>query len=194
MSPAVGAGPSREVVEVRRRVVRVMASVGIAAGAIGLGAAPAGAGGGGHCPDPIAEASGTAVDMVDACFTPTVLHAHVGETITFTNRDPMEHNVAPAGWGWGHVDTLRQGESFTASFDEAGTYTYACSLHPGMTGAVVVEPRASVTAASVVPDEGGPGVAIAIATGLVGVAGGYVVGRRRPRAAFDQPYQPASGA
>ena len=160
-----------------------------------LGAGPVTAGGGGHCPDPGAEGSGNTVDMVDACFTPTLLHAGVDETITFTNSDPMEHNVAPAGWGWGHVEPLSQGESFTASFEEPGIYSYACSLHTGMTGAIVVgEPEASVTAASVVPDEDGPTVAIAIASALAGIAGGYVLGRRRPSARVAQPYQPASGA
>jgi hypothetical protein len=133
--------------------------------------------------------------MVSACFTPTLLHTDVGDTITFTNRDVMEHNVAPAGWGWGHVEPLRQGESFTASFDEPGIYSYACSLHTGMTGAVVVgEPEASVSVASVAPDEHDRGVAIAIASGLVGIAGGYALGRRRPSSSVAQPYQPASGA
>ena len=176
------------------RFVTVGALVGCV---LWIGTGSVAAGGGGHCDDPTAEGTGSDVEMIDACFTPTLLHADVGETITFTNRDPMEHNVAPAGWGWGHVDVLRQGESFTASFDEPGIYTYACSLHPGMTGAVVVEPEASLAStAAVEPTTSGqgPGVAIAVASGIVGIVAGYLFGKRQPRRVLAQPYQPASGA
>ena len=177
------------------RSLRLVTVGGLVTGMLWLGAGSVAAGGGGHCDDPTAEGTGTSVEMIGACFTPTLLRADVGETITFTNRDPMEHNVAPAGWGWGHVDALRQGESFTAAFDEPGIYTYACSLHPGMTGAVVIEPQPSLGSATVAASSPGglePGVAIAI--GVVGIVAGYTVGRRPRRSAQAQPYQPASGA
>jgi len=34
--------------------------------------------------------------------------------------------------------TLATGDSFTFTFDEPGTYTYFCELHPQMTGTIVV--------------------------------------------------------
>jgi plastocyanin len=172
---------------------------GLLAGVLWSGAGSASAGGGGHCADPTAEGTGSDVEMIDACFTPTLLRADVGETITFTNRDPMPHNVAPAGWGWGHVDALDQGDSFTASFDEPGVYSYACSLHTGMTGAIIVGPELPVAAtASVVPPttRSEPVVPIALASGLAGIAAGHAIGRRQQerRRMSAQPYQPASGA
>jgi plastocyanin len=166
-------------------VVRVGFVIGTVVGVVAIGALPAAAGGGGHCAEPLAEGAGTVVDMVDACFTPAVLHVGVDEEITFTNRDPMPHNVAPAGWGWGHIDDLREGQAFTASFDEPGVYPYACSLHPGMTGAVIVGGDAdlAMAAADIVPETGGGGsdaVALSGAT-AAGLLAGYALARTRRR-------------
>ena len=174
------------------RSLRLVTVVGLVTGALWFGAGSVAAGGGGHCEDPLAEGAGAVVDMLDACFTPAVLHVGVDDEITFTNLDPMAHNVAPAGWGWGHVDALRQGESFTTSFDETGVYHYACSLHPGMTGAVIVG-GATGDAATGDADAGEMAVAadvtqpptgsgspwwVAIA-GAAGLAAGYALARIR---------------
>jgi plastocyanin len=171
------------------RVARIARVVALLVGALVLGAAPASAGGGGHCDDPLAEGTGTDVEMFDACFTPAVLHARTGEDITFTNLDHMAHNIAPAGWGWGHVDALLQGETYTTRFDEAGVYPFACSLHPGMTGAVIVtdgptgdagEP--ALLATDTVTDVGGPPVWWIAVVGVVGVGVGYAGATMRRRA------------
>jgi plastocyanin len=179
----------------------VIIVVGAVLGIVALGVLPASAGGGGHCADPLAEGTGTAVEMRDACFTPAVLHVGVDEEITFTNLDPMAHNVAPAGWGWGHVDALRQGDSFTASFAEEGTYPYACSLHPGMTGAVIVggiaggndgADLAIAGGPTPPPPSGGSPWWVAIAGAAAGLVAGYVLARARG-ARDAQPYQPVAG-
>ena len=68
-------------------------------------------------------------------FTPKVVAARPGDTVTWVNRDMFVHNVTAASAGirsgdlqpgksWRHV--LRQGESFD----------YLCTLHPVMTGRV----------------------------------------------------------
>lgn len=76
------------------------------------------------------------IQMVDACFTATVTTVDPGTSVTFVNRDEYVHNVG--GNQWGHFDDLHGGDTFRVSFDEAGTYPFACSYHPGMTGAIVV--------------------------------------------------------
>ena len=109
----------------------------MASGALVFGTAvspdPAAAGGGG-CHE-ASEGAGTVVEMVDVCFTPTILRVDEGTTITFVNRDPMMHVVL--GIGWGSAD-LQPGAETTQLFDTAGTYVYSCYLHPSMNGAVVV--------------------------------------------------------
>lgn len=97
-------------------------------------AGPAAAGGG--CHRGMTQGTGDRVEMVDACFTPSILQVAPGTEVTFTNQDPIVHNVS--AWGWGQPDDMMQDDSFTARFTEEGIYPFACSYHPAMTGAVVV--------------------------------------------------------
>lgn len=118
---------------------RAIVLVGVLAGAltpVGL-AGPAWAGGGCHEPM-VVSASGVAVDAKGLCFFPTVLYVKVGATVTWTNRDEVEHSVTGLGAAWGSgYETLRQGQSVTATFAAPGIYPYTCIIHPGMVGAVV---------------------------------------------------------
>jgi plastocyanin len=95
---------------------------------------PAAAGGG--CHTGATQGKGTDVEIADACFTPTILHIDLGQSVTWTNTDPFAHNITANSWGY--FDDLLKGDSFTATFGDAGVYPYACTYHPGMTGAVVV--------------------------------------------------------
>ena len=97
-------------------------------------AAPAAAGGG--CHTGVTQGEGDTVELVGMCFTPSILRIRSGDAVTFVNEDPMVHNVG--GNLWGHLDDLEPGATFTATFDRSGIYPYACSYHPGMTGAIVV--------------------------------------------------------
>lgn len=98
--------------------------------------APASAGGGG-CGE-VTEGSGTTVEFLYACITPTILRADVGEQITFVNRDEYRHVITAAGYGWMTDGWFRPGDVFSVTFRGDGVYPYQCFLHPGMTGAVVV--------------------------------------------------------
>jgi plastocyanin len=91
---------------------------------------------GGGCHGGVTDGTGDTVELVDACFTPTTLRIEPGQQVTFVNRDPMIHNVTANLWG--HFDDLDQGDAFTATFEQEGVYPYACTYHPGMTGAIVV--------------------------------------------------------
>jgi plastocyanin len=97
--------------------------------------APAATAGGG-CHAAVTQGTGDTVEMVDACFTPTTLRVAAGEEVTFVNRDGFVHNVLANGWG--SFDDLDRDDAFTATFADEGIYPYACSYHPGMTGAIVV--------------------------------------------------------
>jgi plastocyanin len=115
-----------------RRTVLVLAATALAT--LVLPGVPALAGGG--CHTGATTGTGDTVEMRDACFTPTSLRIEPGGTVTFVNRDPMTHNVGASQWGL--LDEMARGDAFTATFDEAGVYPYACSYHPGMTGVIVV--------------------------------------------------------
>jgi hypothetical protein len=64
------------------------------------------------------------------------------------NKDGAPHNVTGTGWA---SPELQQGDSFTYTFDAAGIYPYACSLHPGMNGVVIVGAAAGAPPAPAAP-------------------------------------------
>ena len=96
---------------------------------------PASAGGGG-CHAAMTNGTGDAVAIREGCFTPGIIQVDPGASVAFSNEDPYAHNVSASGWG--HLDPLEQGDGFTATFAAPGVYPFACTYHPGMTGAVVV--------------------------------------------------------
>ncbi len=94
--------------------------------------APVGSGsaaGGGGAP--------SAVAIQNFSFQPSSITVAKGTTVTWTNRDSVNHTVTADGgtFASGH---LAQGSAFTHTFTEAGTFTYHCSIHPSMTATVVV--------------------------------------------------------
>src|SRR5258706_3317666 len=100
-------------------------------------APPARAGGGCHL-SALTDQRGIHVDLKDLCFTPTVLRVQPGQTVTFTNADPVSHTVTGAANSWGTYDEVLPGKSVTYRFGSSGVYPYFCVIHPGMTGAIVV--------------------------------------------------------
>jgi|SRR5579859_432782 len=73
-------------------------------------------------------------------FGPAALTVSVGSTVTWTNRDDIPHTVVsaddPKVFKSKVLDT---DEKFSFTFTKAGTYAYFCSIHPKMTGKVVVQ-------------------------------------------------------
>jgi plastocyanin len=73
-------------------------------------------------------------------FGPVTLTVPVGTTVTWTNRDDIPHTVVstdePKTFKSKVLDT---DEKFSFTFSKAGTYPYFCSIHPKMTGKVIVQ-------------------------------------------------------
>ena len=82
-------------------------------------------------------ASGHEVLLDNFSFAPTVASVPVGTTITWTNRDDIPHIVVSTDRRF-KSPVLDTDERFSYRFDKPGTYQYFCSLHPKMTGRVVV--------------------------------------------------------
>jgi plastocyanin len=70
-------------------------------------------------------------------FRPQTLTVAVGATVTWTNRDDIPHTVVSDD-GVFKSKARDTDEKFSYTFDKAGTYPYHCSIHPKMTGQVVV--------------------------------------------------------
>ena len=83
---------------------------------------------------------GVTVGMKDFAFDPQEIVIAVGEQVTWRNDDTAEHNVAGSGIeDPAKSDNLGLGQTYTWRALQAGTMDYVCTIHPNMTGRVVVE-------------------------------------------------------
>jgi len=71
-------------------------------------------------------------------FSPNLLTVPVGSTVRWVNQDDIPHNVVSDDKSF-KSKALDTDESFTYTFTKPGTYTYFCSIHPKMTGKIVVQ-------------------------------------------------------
>ncbi len=70
-------------------------------------------------------------------FGPPSMTVAAGTTVTWINRDDIPHTVVSAD-GIFKSRAIDTDEKFSFTFAKPGTYSYFCSLHPKMTGTVVV--------------------------------------------------------
>lgn len=86
---------------------------------------------------PAAPVGGNQIAIDNFAFAPATLTVHVGDTVTWTNRDEEPHTVA-ASDGSFHSQGMGTGATFSHTFSAAGKVDYVCSIHPMMHGTVVV--------------------------------------------------------
>lgn len=81
-------------------------------------------------------------------FSPSTLTVEIGQSITFVNAHDDPHTATGAGFDTG---IIQPGQTATVVLDRAGTFPFACQIHPVMTGAITVRATgapASPTAAT----------------------------------------------
>ncbi len=71
-------------------------------------------------------------------FTARVITVAPGTTVVWTNEDEDPHTVTASDRSF-HSAALDTGGKFSFTFTKAGDYSYFCSLHPQMTGKVIVK-------------------------------------------------------
>ncbi len=89
-----------------------------------------------------ASAMEAEVAMEGSAFVPEVITVTTGTTVIWANRDAFEHTVTSGTQGSpsGTFDaSVAAGETFSYTFDSAGSYDYYCRIHSGMSGTVIVE-------------------------------------------------------
>jgi plastocyanin len=205
---------SSEVIAMPRHIVRLLALTASSTLAIlWLASAPT-ASAGDPCyhdfvmPTTTIEATNE-IKVMPCAFGPTVAQVPVGSTVTFFNGPDFAHLVTGADQAWGSRDTeLKPGSTVSYTFDKPGVYPYACALHRGMSGTIVVgdvvpanavgaaaagtpttgTPAANQTKSGT--DLGGPAVlALAVAIGIVIGAAVAVLASRR-RGSHEEPASP----
>ncbi|HEY7402504.1 MAG TPA: cupredoxin family copper-binding protein [Candidatus Angelobacter sp.] len=80
----------------------------------------------------------TEVKIDNFVFSPNTVTVPAGATIHWTNHDDIPHNVVADDKSF-KSKVMDTDEGFSYTFTKPGTYTYFCSIHPKMTGKVVVQ-------------------------------------------------------
>jgi plastocyanin len=88
---------------------------------------------------PAASGSTIAIHLKNIAFSPTTVTAKVGQTIKWTNDDSVDHNVTATKGESFKSDNFGQGGTYSYKLDKAGTITYVCTLHSGMTATINVQ-------------------------------------------------------
>jgi plastocyanin len=84
------------------------------------------------------QATGTNVSIDNFSFSPMDLTIRAGQQVTWTNRDDVPHTIVSVDHQF-KSKALDTDESFSFTFKDSGTYEYFCSVHPRMTGKIVVK-------------------------------------------------------
>jgi len=86
-----------------------------------------------------AKATRTEVVIDNFSLSPKTFTAPVGATVTWTNHDSVPHVGTSADDQFKKSPVLKTGQRFSNTFTTAGTYSYFCSIHPRMTGEIIVK-------------------------------------------------------
>jgi plastocyanin len=121
----------------RSLILPVLATAAIAAGC--GGGSYGGGGYGDQTPTKPAATKPAAVKVValtGSTFAPDAIDVKVGETVSFVNKDEIAHTATAEGTFDSKI--LDAGATFDFKAEKAGTISYVCLFHPGMTGTINV--------------------------------------------------------
>lgn len=82
---------------------------------------------------------GVAIGMKNIAFDPKAVTVKVGQEITWTDNESVEHNVVATSGADFKSDIFGEGKTFKYTPEKAGTIAYECTIHPGMTGTITVQ-------------------------------------------------------
>jgi plastocyanin len=83
--------------------------------------------------------AGRQITIDNFSFAPATLTVPVGTEVTWVNHDDIPHTVVSEDGVTFKSRALDTDEKFSFTLAKPGTYTYFCSLHPKMTGKVIVQ-------------------------------------------------------
>ena len=79
------------------------------------------------------------IEIKDFAFNPQTITVKSGEKVTWINRDEEPHTIVSVEKQFKKSSALDTDQEFTITAGAPGTYNYFCSVHPKMTGTIVVE-------------------------------------------------------
>ncbi|HEU5048229.1 MAG TPA: cupredoxin family copper-binding protein [Rickettsiales bacterium] len=85
-----------------------------------------------------AWAKDTVIEIKNHQFTPAAITVTAGTTVIWINKDDDPHTVLAKG-GVFHSAALDTNDKYSYTFTKPGTYKYLCTMHPVMTGSIIVK-------------------------------------------------------
>jgi len=85
-----------------------------------------------------APAKNAEIKIDNFSFAPGTFTVAVGTTVTWINHDDIPHTVVSTD-GVFKSKVMDTDEKFSYTFTKAGTYPYFCSVHPKITGTILVQ-------------------------------------------------------
>ncbi|MEI7452532.1 MAG: cupredoxin family copper-binding protein [Candidatus Falkowbacteria bacterium] len=76
------------------------------------------------------------VNISNFSFSPASLVIKKGTTVTWTNNDSAPHQIKSDSFS---SSVLNNGGTFSFTFNDAGTFSYICSIHTSMKGEIIVQ-------------------------------------------------------
>lgn len=76
------------------------------------------------------------INIQNFAFNPASVTISKGTTITWTNNDSAPHQIKSATF---NSSQLSKGQTFSFTFNDAGTFDYSCAIHPSMLGKIIVQ-------------------------------------------------------
>ena len=93
---------------------------------------------GGEMKDAGTSAHENKIEIKDFAFNPKTITVKSGEKVTWINRDEEPHTIVSVEKQFKKSTALDTDQEFTITAAAPGTYSYFCSVHPKMTGTIVV--------------------------------------------------------
>ena len=87
----------------------------------------------------VTDSKNNQIEIKDFHFTPEVITVKSGEKITWINHDEEPHTIVSVEKQFKKSPALDTDQQFSVTAGAPGKYTYFCSVHPKMTGTIVVE-------------------------------------------------------
>lgn len=79
------------------------------------------------------------VSLKNKKFSPSKVTISKGSTVKWTWREKVPHNIIAKGNRFKSLTKLKSSGTYSVKFSKKGTFSYSCTIHPGMVGKVVVK-------------------------------------------------------
>lgn len=80
------------------------------------------------------------VEIKNSTFSPETVTITRGGVITWENKDAQDHQIVSDGNLEGFESgVISNGDNFSFTFNDTGSFPYHCELHPEMKGIIIVK-------------------------------------------------------